>query len=211
MARYLMLRLLGQASEQRVAIPALTSTDYVNFPSRPGWSRGSPATRSVERRYRGVDPGESVHHGAPCANDRVWAWVAISRPARRPRRSGSVSTTIPHEVAQATIRCSSVALGITRLEGRLKPPSSSAVPPGTQPYRRRVCRLLSAPRLMPDFWESPTVSIVWARSTPSTEHGFTATICTLTAVSKTTRSTLRCFWATADGRARTVGWPTSAR
>ncbi len=29
-ARYLMLRLLERASEQRVAIPALTSTDYVN-------------------------------------------------------------------------------------------------------------------------------------------------------------------------------------
>ena len=29
-ARYLMLRLLERAGEQRVAIPALTSTDYVN-------------------------------------------------------------------------------------------------------------------------------------------------------------------------------------
>ena len=42
--RYLMLRLLERAGEQRVAIPALTSTDYVNtIPTE--LSRGSPATR----------------------------------------------------------------------------------------------------------------------------------------------------------------------
>ncbi|HCA51765.1 MAG TPA: pyruvate dehydrogenase (acetyl-transferring), homodimeric type, partial [Mycobacterium sp.] len=50
-ARYLMLRLLERAGEQRVAIPALTSTDYVNTiptdmePSFPG-------DEEVERRYR---------------------------------------------------------------------------------------------------------------------------------------------------------------
>src|ERR1700746_3974937 len=50
-ARYLMLRLLERASEQRVAIPALTSTDYVNtIPTElEPWF---PGDEDVERRYR---------------------------------------------------------------------------------------------------------------------------------------------------------------
>ncbi len=50
-ARYLMLRLLERAGEQRVAIPALTSTDYVNtIPTDlEPWF---PGDEEVERRYR---------------------------------------------------------------------------------------------------------------------------------------------------------------
>ena len=50
-ARYLMLRLLERSSEQRVAIPALTSTDYVNtIPTElEPWF---PGDEDVERRYR---------------------------------------------------------------------------------------------------------------------------------------------------------------
>ena len=50
-ARYLMLRLLERAGEQRVAIPALTSTDYVNtIPTElEPWF---PGDEDVERRYR---------------------------------------------------------------------------------------------------------------------------------------------------------------
>ncbi|MBB5168504.1 hypothetical protein HNP02_008520 [Mycobacterium sp. AZCC_0083] len=50
-ARYLMLRLLERSSEQRVAIPALTSTDYVNtIPAElEPWF---PGDEDVERRYR---------------------------------------------------------------------------------------------------------------------------------------------------------------
>ena len=43
-ARYLMLRLLERSGEQRVAIPALTSTDYVNtIPTEV--NRGFPGMR----------------------------------------------------------------------------------------------------------------------------------------------------------------------
>src|SRR3984957_9079553 len=50
-ARYLMLRLLERAGEQRVALPALTSTDYVNtIPTElEPWF---PGDEDVERRYR---------------------------------------------------------------------------------------------------------------------------------------------------------------
>ncbi len=48
-ARYLMLRMLERAGEQRVAIPALTSTDYVNtIPTElEPWF---PGDEEVERR-----------------------------------------------------------------------------------------------------------------------------------------------------------------
>ncbi|MFC8530709.1 pyruvate dehydrogenase (acetyl-transferring), homodimeric type [Nocardia sp. NPDC057227] len=50
-ARYLMLRLLERAGERRVAIPALTSTDYVNtIPTEnEPWF---PGDEEVERRFR---------------------------------------------------------------------------------------------------------------------------------------------------------------
>ena len=50
-ARYLMLRLLERAGEQRVSIPALTSTDYVNtIPTElEPWF---PGDEDLERRYR---------------------------------------------------------------------------------------------------------------------------------------------------------------
>ncbi|MCX6479605.1 MAG: pyruvate dehydrogenase (acetyl-transferring), homodimeric type, partial [Mycobacterium sp.] len=50
-ARYLMLRMLERAGEQRVAIPAHTSTDYVNTipPELEPWV---PGDEEVERRYR---------------------------------------------------------------------------------------------------------------------------------------------------------------
>ena len=65
-ARYLMLRLLERSGEQRVAIPALTSTDYVNtIPTElEPWF---PGDEDVERRYRALDPMERRDHGAPGA------------------------------------------------------------------------------------------------------------------------------------------------
>lgn len=50
-ARYLMLRLLERAGEQRVALPSLTSTDYVNtIPTEmEPWF---PGDEDVERRFR---------------------------------------------------------------------------------------------------------------------------------------------------------------
>ena len=50
-ARYLMLRLLERAGEQQVAIPSLTTTDYVNtIPTEnEPWF---PGDEEVERRYR---------------------------------------------------------------------------------------------------------------------------------------------------------------
>ncbi|OOK71885.1 pyruvate dehydrogenase E1 component domain protein [Mycobacterium kansasii] len=91
-ARYLMLRLLERAGEQRVAIPSLTSTDYVNtIPTElEPWF---PGDEDVERRYRTWirwNAAIMVHR----AQRPGWAWVVTSRPTRRPRRSTrSASTT----------------------------------------------------------------------------------------------------------------------
>ena len=50
-ARYLMLRLLERASKQRVALPALTSSDYVNtIPTSQ--EPEFPGDETIERRYR---------------------------------------------------------------------------------------------------------------------------------------------------------------
>ena len=50
-ARYLMLRLLERAREQRVGVPGLRSTDYINTipPEREPWF---PGDEYVERRIR---------------------------------------------------------------------------------------------------------------------------------------------------------------
>ena len=51
-ARYLMLRLLARAKEQHIALPALTTTDYINTiptESEPFF----PGDEEIERRYRG--------------------------------------------------------------------------------------------------------------------------------------------------------------
>ena len=51
-ARYLMLRLLARAKEQHIALPALTTTDYINtIPTEA--EPFFPGDEEIERRYRG--------------------------------------------------------------------------------------------------------------------------------------------------------------
>src|SRR5271165_1405458 len=140
-ARYMMLRLLERAGEQRVSIPALTSTDYVNtIPTElEPWFPGDEA---VERR----------DHGAP-----------RSAPGRRRRRPhlhlrvvgralrGRLQPLLPRQVASRR-RGPGVHPG-PRLPRHLCPrlPRGPAhrrparrVPPGAQPSRRRAA-VVSAP------------------------------------------------------------------
>ena len=143
-ARYLMLRLLERAGEQRVAIPALTSTDYVNtIPTElEPWF---PGDEDVERRFRALDQMERRDHGAPRA--------APGRRRGRPHLDlrllggalrGRLQPLLPRQVASRR-RGPGVHPG-PRLPRHLRPrlPRGPAqrgparrLPPGAQPPRRR--------------------------------------------------------------------------
>ena len=164
-ARYLMLRLLERAREQRVGVPGLRSTDYINTipPEREPWF---PGDEYVERRIR--------------AYIRWNAAIMVSR-ANRPELSvgGHIATYASaaslYEVGfnhffrgkdhgesgdQVFIQ-GHAAPGIYArafLEGRLPESALSG-------FRQEISHPgggLSSyphPRLMPDFWEFPTVSM----------------------------------------------------
>src|SRR3954462_5943804 len=164
-ARYLMLRLLERAREQQVGVPGLRSTDYINTisPEREPWF---PGDEYVERRIR--------------AYIRWNAAIMVSR-ANRPELSvgGHIATYASaaslYEVGynhffrgkdhgesgdQVYIQ-GHAAPGIYArafLEGRL--PESKL-----DGFRQEISHPgggLSSyphPRLMPDFWEFPTVSM----------------------------------------------------
>ena len=166
-ARYLMLRLLERARESRVGVPALTSTDYVNtIPTeQEPWF---PGDEEVERRYR------------------AWTrWNAAMTVHRAQRPGVGVGGHISTYASSATLyevgfnwffrgrnhpgggdqvyfqgHASPGVYGRAFLEGRLSAAQldgfrqeySHAGPGGGLPSYPH-------PRLMPDFWEFPTVSM----------------------------------------------------
>ncbi len=164
-ARYLMLRLLERAREQQVGVPGLRSTDFINTipPEREPWF---PGDEYVERRIR--------------AYIRWNAAIMVSR-ANRPELSvgGHIATYASaaslYEVGfnhffrgkdhgesgdQVFIQ-GHAAPGIYArafLEGRLPQDALDG-------FRQEISHPgggLSSyphPRLMPDFWEFPTVSM----------------------------------------------------
>ncbi|HEY7488787.1 MAG TPA: pyruvate dehydrogenase (acetyl-transferring), homodimeric type [Streptosporangiaceae bacterium] len=164
-ARYLMLRLLERAREQQVGVPGLRSTDYINTipPEREPWF---PGDEYVERRIR--------------AYIRWNAAIMVSR-ANRPEMAvgGHIATYASaaslYEVGfnhffrgkdhgesgdQVFIQ-GHAAPGIYArafLEGRLP---ESALDGFRQEISHPGGGLSSYPhpRLMPDFWEFPTVSM----------------------------------------------------
>jgi len=162
-ARYLMLRMLQRARERNVGVPALTSTDYVNTipPEREPWF---PGDEMMERRIR--------------AFIRWNAAVMVSR-ANRPSIGvgGHIATyassaslyevgfnhffrghDAPGGADQVFIQGhgSPGVYARAYLEGRLTEAQLDAfrqesLPGGLPSYPH--------PRLMPDFWEFPTVSM----------------------------------------------------
>ncbi|EUA65566.1 pyruvate dehydrogenase E1 component domain protein [Mycobacterium xenopi 4042] len=163
-ARYLILRLLERAGEQRVAIPALTSTDYVNtIPTElEPWF---PATRRSSAATAGGSGG-TPRSWCTVRSGLGSRWAATSRPTRPRRRSTrSVSTTSSavSRIRAAATRCSSRVTLPRRLCARLLGGTADRraarrVPPGTQPPGGGLPSY-PHPRLMPDFWEFPTVSM----------------------------------------------------
>src|SRR5487761_1190560 len=165
-ARYLMLRLLERAREQAVGVPGLRSTDYINTipPEREPWF---PGDEYVERRIR--------------AYIRWNAAIMVSR-ANRPGGAGVGGHIATYASAASLYEVGfnhffrgkdhgesgdqvffqgHAAPGIYArafLEGRL---AETQLDGFRQELSHRGGGLPSYPhpRLMPDFWEFPTVSM----------------------------------------------------
>jgi pyruvate dehydrogenase E1 component len=164
-ARFLMLKLLERARERQVGVPALRSTDYINTipPEREPWF---PGDEDIERRIR--------------AYIRWNAAIMVSRANKTVGVGGHIATYASaaslYEVGyNHFFRGKDLATGMgdqvyfqghagpgiyarAFLEGRLTErhldgfrQEKSRVPFGLSSYPH--------PRLMPDFWEFPTVSM----------------------------------------------------
>jgi len=164
-ARYLMLRLLERAGEQRVAIPSLTSTDYVNtIPTElEPWF---PGDEDVERRYRAwirwnaaimvhraQRPGVGVGgHISTYASSAALYEVGFNHFFRGKAHPGGGDQIFIQGHASPGVYARAY------LEGRL---SSDQLDGFRQEHSHAGGGLPSYPhpRLMPDFWEFPTVSM----------------------------------------------------
>ncbi|MBO0863635.1 MAG: pyruvate dehydrogenase (acetyl-transferring), homodimeric type [Mycobacterium sp.] len=164
-ARYLMLRLLERAGEQRVSIPALTSTDYVNtIPTElEPWF---PGDEDVERRYRAwirwnaaimvhraQRPGVSVGgHISTYASSAALYEVGFNHFFRGKSHRGGGDQIFIQGHASPGIYARAF------LEGRL---TADQLDGFRQEHSHPGGGLPSYPhpRLMPDFWEFPTVSM----------------------------------------------------
>ena len=151
------------APAKRVAIPAPTSTDYVNtIPTEmEPWF---PGDGDVERRYRRWMRWNAAIMVHRAQRPGVGVGGHISTYASSAALYGSASTisSAASPTPAAAIRCSSRATP-PRVSTR-GPSSRTAVRRQTDGFRqdtatRRRSAVLPAPRLMPDFWEFPTVSM----------------------------------------------------
>jgi pyruvate dehydrogenase E1 component len=164
-ARYLMLRMLERARETRVAIPALTSTDYVNtIPTElEPWF---PGDEEVERRYRrwirwnaaimvhrAQRPGVGVGgHISTYASSAALYEVGFNHFFRGKSHPGGGDQLFVQGHASPGIYARAF------LEGRL---TADQLDGFRQEHSHPGGGLPSYPhpRLMPDFWEFPTVSM----------------------------------------------------
>jgi pyruvate dehydrogenase E1 component len=166
-ARYLMLRLLERARERRVGVPALTSTDYVNTISteREPWF---PGDEEVERRYRawvrwnaamtvhraqrpGVGVGGHISTYASSATLYEVGFNWFFRGKDHPGGGDQVyiqGHASPGIYARAFLEG---RLSTNHLDGFRQEHSHAGAGGGLPSYPH--------PRLMPDFWEFPTVSM----------------------------------------------------
>jgi pyruvate dehydrogenase E1 component len=166
-ARYLMLRLLERARESRVGVPALTSTDYVNsIPTdKEPWF---PGDEEVERRYRawirwnaamtvhraqrpGVAVGGHISTYASSATLYEVGFNWFFRGKNHPGGGDQVffqGHASPGMYARAFLEG---RLSAQQLDGFRQEFSHGGPGAGLPSYPH--------PRLMPDFWEYPTVSM----------------------------------------------------
>ncbi len=165
-ARYVMLRLLERAREKRVGVPALRSTDYINTipPEREPWF---PGDEEVERRLR--------------AFIRWNAAVMVSAANRKGLEVGGHIATYQSAASLYEVGFNHFFRGKDHpgggdqiyiqghgspgiyarafLEGRLTEEQLSHFRQEVQHGVGKGIPSYPHPRLMPDFWEFPTVSM----------------------------------------------------
>ena len=165
-ARYLMLRLLERAREKQVGVPALRSTDYLNTipPEREPWF---PGDEEVERRIR--------------AFIRWNAAVMVSSANRKGLEVGGHIATYQSSASLYEVGFNHFFRGKDHegggdqiyiqghgspgvyarafLEGRLSEEQLYRFRQEVQHGKGAGLPSYPHPRLMPDFWEFPTVSM----------------------------------------------------
>jgi pyruvate dehydrogenase E1 component len=165
-ARYLMLRLLERARERNIGVPALRSTDYINSipPEREPWF---PGNEDIERRIRAFirwnaavmvsranRPGLGVGgHIATYQSAASLYEVGFNHFFRGKDHPGGGDQIFIQGHASPGVYARAY------LEGRLQ---ESQLANFRQEVSQGVGKGLSSyphPRLMPDFWEFPTVSM----------------------------------------------------
>ncbi|WP_372477443.1 pyruvate dehydrogenase (acetyl-transferring), homodimeric type [Nocardia australiensis] len=166
-ARYLMLRLLERAGERRVAIPSLTSTDYVNtIPTEnEPWF---PGDEEVERRFRAwirwnaaimvhraQRPGIGVGgHISTYASSAALYEVGFNHFFRGKDHSGGGDSIFIQGHASPGIYARAFLegrLSADRMDGFRQEYSHGGPGKGLPSYPH--------PRLLNNFWEFPTVSM----------------------------------------------------
>ncbi|HEU0130085.1 MAG TPA: pyruvate dehydrogenase (acetyl-transferring), homodimeric type [Mycobacteriales bacterium] len=162
-ARYILLRLLARARQQAVGVPSLTSTDYINTisPDEEPWF---PGDEYVERRIRayirwnaavmvsrGNRPGLGVGgHIATYASSASLYEVGFNHFFRGKEGGESGDQVFIQGHGSPGIYARAF------LEGRLTEAQLDAF---RQESRPGGLPSYPHPRLMPDFWEFPTVSM----------------------------------------------------
>ncbi|MDQ3416842.1 MAG: pyruvate dehydrogenase (acetyl-transferring), homodimeric type, partial [Actinomycetota bacterium] len=165
-ARYVMLRLLERAREQRVGVPALRSTDYINTipPEREPWF---PGDEHIERRIRafirwnaaamvssanrkGLEVGGHIASYQSAASLYEVGFNHFFRGHDHPGGGDQVfiqGHASPGIYARAF------------LEGRLNETQLERFRQEVSHGRGNGLSSYPHPRLMSDFWEFPTVSM----------------------------------------------------
>ncbi|WP_348650057.1 pyruvate dehydrogenase (acetyl-transferring), homodimeric type [Solwaraspora sp. WMMA2080] len=166
-ARYVMLRLLERARERQVGVPPLTTTDYINTipPEREPWF---PGDEMIERRIRAYirwNAAVLVHraqrpeigvggHISTYASAASLYEVGMNHFFRGKQHPGGGDHIFfqghasPGMYARAFVEG---RLSEQRLDGFRQELSHAGLGGGLPSYPH--------PRLMPDFWEFPTVSM----------------------------------------------------
>ncbi|BCJ31334.1 pyruvate dehydrogenase (acetyl-transferring), homodimeric type [Actinocatenispora sera] len=164
-ARYVMLRMLERARERQVGVPALTSTDYINTisPEQEPWF---PGDEYIERRIRayirwnaaiqvhraqrpGVEVGGHISTYASAASLYEVGFNHFFRGKNHPGGGDQVyfqGHASPGMYARAFLEG---RLSERQLDGFRQEFSSPGGGLPSYPH----------PRLLPDFWEFPTVSM----------------------------------------------------
>jgi len=166
-ARYLLLRMLERANERKVSLPALTSTDYVNTiptESEPWF----PGDEEVERRFRAYirwnaaimvtraqRPGVGVGgHISTYASSAALYEVGFNHFFRGKDHPGGGDQVFIQGHASPGIYARAFLegrIGTEQLDGFRQEHSHASLGGGLPSYPH--------PRLLPNFWEFPTVSM----------------------------------------------------